>query len=136
MSDKPLFTLPIRIYYEDTDTGGLVYHANYLKFMERARTDFLRSIGCEHQSLMAQKSMFVVVDCALSFKRSAQLDDLIHITEKIESISKVKLIFQQQVWRDGALLCEGRFVIASVHSETLRPIAIPEKLRNKYHQTK
>ena len=125
------FSLPIRVYYEDTDAGGIVYYVNYLKFMERARTEFLRQLGYEQRVMMEQCRMFVVADCQVNYKRPALLDDLLKVTAEVESVGKVKLIFRQQVCRDNEVLCEGRFVIGCVHSETIRPASIPQELRNK-----
>lgn len=131
MSAELAFSLPVRVYYEDTDAGGVVYHGNYIKFMERARTEFLRSFGYNQQVLHTQYRLFVVADCSVKFRRPAQLDDLLQVTAELESVGKVRLVFKQQVLRDDELLCEGRFVIGSVHSETMRPAAIPEALRNE-----
>ena len=130
------FSLPVRVYYEDTDAGGIVYYVNYLKFMERARTEFLRHLGYEQQVMMEQHRMFVVADCSVNYRRPAQLDDLLKVTAEVESAGKVKLVFKQQVRRAEEVLCEGRFVIGCVHSETVRPAAIPQDLRNKCSEIK
>ena len=130
MSAELSFSLPVRVYYEDTDAGGVVYHCNYIKFMERARTEFLRSFGYSQQVLHTQQRLFVVADCSVKFRRPARLDDLLQVTAELETVGKVRLVFKQQIIRDNELLCEGRFVIGSVHSETMRPAAMPETLRN------
>ncbi len=123
-----VFKFPVRIYYEDTDAGGIVYYVNYLKFMERARTEYLRHFGFEQQVLMEQGRMFVVTDCSMEYRRPAKLDDLLQVTVETELKSKVRLQFNQQIYRDDELLCEGRFMIACVHPETLRPVKIPDDL--------
>lgn len=125
------FSLSVRVYYEDTDAGGIVYYVNYLKFMERARTEFLRHHNHEQQAMMEQKRMFVVADCSVKYRRPALLDDLLQVTAEVESMSKVKVVFKQQVLREGEVLCEGRFVIVCVNSETVRPASIPQNLRDK-----
>lgn len=123
--------MPVRVYYEDTDAGGVVYHSNYIKFMERVRTEFLRHLGFGQTALMARKQLFVVADCSVKFRQSAKLDDLLQVTAELETIGKVRLVFKQKIFRDEQLLCEGRFVIGSIHSDTMRPVAICEELRNK-----
>ena len=131
MSAELTFSLPVRVYYEDTDAGGVVYHSNYIQFMERARTEFLRSFGYSQQVMHTQQRLFVVADCSVKFRRPARLDDLLQVTAELESIGRVRLVFRQRIFRDNELLCEGRFVIGSVHSETMRPAVIPEALRDK-----
>ena len=123
------FSFPVRVYYEDTDVGGIVYYVNYLKFMERARTEFLRHLGYEQRVMMEQCRMFVVADCSVNYRRPAQLDDLLQVTAEVVSVGKVKLIFRQQVCRGDEMLCEGQFVIACVNSQTMRPASIPQALR-------
>lgn len=130
MSAELAFSLPVRVYYEDTDAGGVVYHSNYIQFMERARTEFLRSFGFSQQVLHTECRLFVVADCSVKFRRPARLDDLLQVTAELESVGKVRLVFKQRILRDDELLCEGRFVIGSVHSETMRPTAIPKALKN------
>ncbi|KEQ16696.1 tol-pal system-associated acyl-CoA thioesterase [Endozoicomonas numazuensis] len=125
------FAIPVRVYYEDTDAGGIVYHVNYLKFMERARTEYLRSTGYDHQKLLKEKKQLVVVDASVQFKQIAQLDDSLTVTAQVESMGKARMTFLQKVWREDVLLCEGRFVVACLDSETRKPTAITESLRNK-----
>ena len=125
------FCLPVRVYYEDTDAGGIVYYVNYLKFMERARTEFLRSLGYEQQVMMADSRMFVVADALVQYKCPARLDDELTITAGLESVGRAKLVFQQSVLLADKLLCQGRFVVGCVDSETLKPVAIDKTLRSK-----
>src|SRR5687768_16635065 len=92
------FTITVRVYYEDTDAGGVVYYANYLKFMERARTDFLRSLGVEHDVLKErERRMFVVRSAQLEFLKPARLDDLLHVDVGITDIGGASLTFVQAV---------------------------------------
>ncbi|WP_370514839.1 tol-pal system-associated acyl-CoA thioesterase [Endozoicomonas sp. OPT23] len=129
-ADSP-FTINVRVYYEDTDAGGIVYHTNYLKFMERARTEYLRATGYDHQQLLEQQRLLVVSDARIKFRRPAKLDDLLMVTAKVVEVRKVKLTFQQNVYLGNELLCSGEFVVGSIDSETMRPAAITESLRNK-----
>lgn len=124
-------SLSVRVYYEDTDAGGIVYYVNYLKFMERARTEFLRSLGKGHRALREEGQMLVVADSSVQFKRPALLDDELTVTAEIESTGRAKIVFQQQVLRGEELLCQGRFVIGCVDANTMKPVAITEALRNK-----
>ena len=129
-SDVP-FAIPVRVYYEDTDAGGIVYHTNYLKFMERARTEFLRTTGYDHQQLLEHQRLLVVSDARINFRRPARLDDLLRVTVEVAEVRKVRLVFRQNVYLGEELLCTGEFVIGSIHSETMKPAAITESLRNK-----
>ena len=125
------FTLPVRVYYEDTDAGGVVYHSNYLKFMERGRTEFLRCLGYDQHQLIKQKCLFVVADCSVRFRRPGRLDDKLQVNTWLESTGKVRLVFRQSISCGEQLLCEGTFTVGSVHSDTMRPAVILEELRNK-----
>nr|WP_306670820.1 MULTISPECIES: tol-pal system-associated acyl-CoA thioesterase [unclassified Endozoicomonas] len=125
------FSIPVRVYYEDTDAGGIVYHVNYLKFMERARTEYLRSTGYDHQKLLKEKKQLVVVDASVQFRHIAQLDDSVIVTVRVESMGRARMVFQQQCFLEDVLLCEGRFVVACLDSRSRKPTAITESLRNK-----
>lgn len=125
------FHWPIRVYYEDTDTGGVVFYANYLKFFERARTEWLREAGIGQQALaVAEKLMFVVKSTAIDYHSPAKLDDSLSISVQIEKLGRASINFVQQAMRmadDGTseLLCSCRIRIGCVGTETLRPEAIP-----------
>lgn len=124
-----VFTWPIRVYYEDTDAGGVVYYANYLKFFERARTELLRSMGYEQDELKATaRVLFVVRSVQVDYLSPARFNDLIQVSAKIAEAKKASLIFAQSITRDGDVLCKGTVRIACLDSETMRPIAIPEPL--------
>ena len=117
---------PVRIYWEDTDAGGVVYHANYLKFFERARTEWLRVAGAQQQALLVQTGgTFVVADVQVRYLVPAKLDDLIMVTAKLVEQGQVFLQIEQQAWRGDTLLAQGRVRIAWVHTNTLRPTRIP-----------
>jgi len=120
------FEFPVRVYYEDTDAGGIVFYANYLKFFERARTEWLRALGLEQQALRAQTGgMFVVSETQVKYHRPAQLDDLLRVTARLAEPGRASLVIAQEAWRDGVLLCEGTIRIGWVEAERLRPARIP-----------
>ncbi len=126
------FEFPVRIYWEDTDAGGIVFYANYLKFFERARTEWLRYLGVEQQALReATGGMFVVVETQLKYHKPAQLDDLLTVNASLLSKGRSSLVITQQAWRQAAepvLLCEGTIRIGWVQAATLRPERIPSSI--------
>jgi len=127
------FTWTVRVYWEDTDAGGIVFYANYLKFFERARTEWLRSLGVEQQRLRDEVGgMFVVSGTEVRYLRPARLDDLLLVTACIRDAGKASLTIEQRAWlkprHDGeqpVLLCEGLIRIGWVDALTLRPQRIP-----------
>ena len=125
------FALRCRVYYEDTDAGGIVYYVNYLKFMERARTECLRSLGFAQSQLAGENLLFVVHSAEARYHAPARLDDELFITAEVIELNRASLRFRQQVRRatDEALLCEGQFVVACVRAENLKPQVIPAALR-------
>jgi len=126
------FQFPIRIYWEDTDAGGIVFYANYLKFMERARTEWLRSLGIGQQALRERSGgMFVVSETQLRYHRPARLDDELLVTAEPRQIGAASATIAQRVLsRDEPtlLLCEGTIRIGWVDAATLRPLRIPADL--------
>lgn len=125
------FSIRLRVYYEDTDAGGIVYYVNYLKFMERARTECLRSLGFAQSQLAGENLLFVVHSAEARYHAPARLDDELFITAEVIELNRASLRFRQQVRRvtDDALLCEGQFVVACVRAENLKPQVIPAALR-------
>ena len=124
------FVFPIRIYWEDTDAGGIVFYANYLKFFERARTEWLRSLGIQQQALKAQSGgMFVVSETQIKYFSPARLDDLLEVTARTAEAGRASMVLAQQAWLtvDGErqLLAEGTIRIGWVDSQTLKPGRIP-----------
>ncbi len=132
------FSLPIRVYWEDTDAGGIVFYANYLKFMERARTEWLRSMGIAQQRLREETGgIFVVSETQLKYHRPARLDDELLVTAELRQIGSASLIIAQRVLSksehctggaDTTLLCEGTIRIGWVQADTLRPARIPRQV--------
>ncbi|MNE21382.1 Acyl-CoA thioester hydrolase YbgC [compost metagenome] len=125
------FTHACRVYYEDTDAGGVVYYVNYLKFMERARTEWLRALGCAQSQLAVENLLFVVHSAEARYLAPARLDDELRVSAEIIELNRASLRFRQQVWRtsDATLLCEGHIMVACVRADSFKPRAIPEALR-------
>lgn len=122
-----IFVWPVRIYYEDTDAGGVVYHTNYIKFMERARTEFLRSQGIELDVMEQEhRILFAIRALSVEYRRPARLNDLLQVTVDFDAVRPASLAFRQTVVRDGELLCEGSVRVASICADQFRPKAIPD----------
>ncbi len=124
------FVFPVRIYWEDTDAGGIVFYANYLKFFERARTEWLRSLGIQQHSLKEESGgMFVVSETQIKYFSPARLDDLLEVTARTAEAGRASLVLAQQAWLtlDGErkLLAEGTIRIGWVDSQTMKPGRIP-----------
>jgi acyl-CoA thioester hydrolase len=123
------FEFPCRIYWEDTDAGGVVYYANYLKFMERCRTEWLRALGVDqHRMRMERGLQFAVVDLQVKFLRPAVLDDEIVVTAELLSLTGATINFKQGVYRDHLQLIDAGTRVACLDSATLKPRAIPKDL--------
>ena len=128
-----MLSYPIRVYYEDTDVGGVVYYANYLKFMERARTEYLRSYGFDQSAIARDLGcQFVVRSVAMDLHKPARLDDILDAQSTIEYYGRASLLFRQQVIRqtngEPQCLCSAKIKIACVDATTFRPTAIPTAL--------
>ncbi len=126
------FHLGLRIYWEDTDAGGVVFYANYLKFLERARTEWLRSLGVGQEDLRHQHQLlFVVSSAQLNYRAPARLDDWLDVSVRVAEAGRASLVIDQQVRRGdacGPLLCEGRIRVGCVDAERFRPSRIPAEL--------
>jgi acyl-CoA thioester hydrolase len=125
------FSWTIRVYYEDTDAGGVVFSANYLKFFERARTEWLRISGVNQQELTeTQQAMFVVKSTAVDYHAPAKLDDELKLTVTVERQGRASVQFLQEAWRlnggEPALLATGRIKVGCVDAQTFKPRAIPD----------
>lgn len=121
-----VFRFPVRVYWEDTDAGGIVFYANYLKFFERARTEWLRSLGFGQQVLREQTGgMFVVSQTNVRYHHSARLDDELLVTAQLTESGRASMTITQQALRGGTVLCEGDIRIGWVDAQTLRPARIP-----------
>ena len=126
------FSWPVRVYWEDTDAGGIVYYANYLKFMERARTELLRSFGVHQSRLAAEHGLiFAIVSVQLDYRLPARLDDLLVVTCEVAAEGRASFAFQQSIWRErigGELLTTGSTRVACLDAASLRPRRLPQVL--------
>lgn len=132
MNKSKVFALPVRVYFQDTDAGGVVYHASYLNFMERARTEWLRTHGYSNAGLMKEFGVvFVVRSLKLDYLRPALLDDLLNITAQIKDIGRSRLTLLQSVLRGDEVLTEGEIHLVCVSLEGFKPVSVPEVLRKQ-----
>lgn len=134
---KP-FAWPVRVYYEDTDAQGLVYFANYFKFMERARTEWLRFLGLEQDVFMREnRRYFVVVDTQAEFLQPAKFNEELLVTVEVREASRASFTIAQSIYRDsmaGKLLCRGTTRAACLNAATLKPARLPEILLKEYRK--
>ena len=124
------FAWPLRVYYEDTDVGGVVYYANYLKFLERARTEWLRTIGFEMSAMAAGHGVhFVVQRAEVDFLRPARLDDALVATVSLLRAGRARLVLEQAVMKDGQVLARGKITLACITTDTWQPAPMPDTLK-------
>ncbi len=126
--------LMVRVYYEDTDFTGLVYHANYLKFIERGRSDFLRLLGVHHHELRAHEDelAFAVAHIDLRYRAPARIDDVLMVRTRVAGLRGAQIFMDQRCERDGVVLCEGRFDIVCIDGNG-RPRRLPKSLAEAMH---
>ena len=128
-ANAPAHLHPVRVYWEDTDAGGVVFYANYLKYFERARTEWLRAAGFGQQALVEETgAMFVVADTRLHYLQPARLDDLLQVSVEPQQFGRARLVIQQRCLRGSELLCEGSIHIACVDRGSFKPRRIPTDL--------
>ena len=124
-----VFEHPIRVYWEDTDAGGIVFYANYLKFFERARTEWLRALGIgQHALRETTGGMFVVSETSVKYHRPAKLDDQLRVTATLAEGGRASLVIAQQAWLGDTLLCEGTIRIGWVDAASMKPARIPSSV--------
>ena len=127
-----IFHWPVRVYYEDTDAGGVVFYANYLRFFERARTEMLRSLGFEQDQLInEQQLIFVVRSVQVDYLKPARFNDSLDVSAEIVSAKKVSFDFEQWIMRDKELLCKANIRIACLDTITMKPKKISETIIQK-----
>ena len=130
MAGIKTFSLPIRIYFEDTDSGGVVYHANYLKFMERARTEWLRALGIDQHDLKQKNHiMFVVHHIDIQYKLPARFNDDLIVKSELKDIGFSKIEFRQMIYRNDEILIDASVDIACIDSEKFKPVRIPPTIK-------
>jgi len=129
------FKWPLRVYYEDTDSGGVVFYANYLSFMERARTEYLRHFGFEQDQLIEQQNtIFAVRSVQLDYLSPARFNDQLMVTAKIIELKKASMLFEQTIYRQNqpeTILCQGQVRIACLRADTFKPTAIPDAISGR-----
>ncbi len=131
------FNWPVRVYYEDTDNGGVVYYANYLKFMERCRTEWLRSIGFEQDLLLVEENLiFAVREVHLNYRAPARFNDRLTVTAVVTQIGKASIDFYQSVRREEQMLCDGTIRLASLQGDSFRPQPMPPRLHSALYPLK
>ncbi|WP_298608780.1 tol-pal system-associated acyl-CoA thioesterase [uncultured Thiothrix sp.] len=133
------FTLPVRVYYEDTDAGRVVYHSNYINFMERARTEWLRSLGYEQDTLIHEQGIvFVVRSLQVDYLKPALFNDLLQVEAAIHELGRTSVHFRQNIWRENKRentrehLIAGIVRVVCVDAESFRPKPIPAEIRGKF----
>lgn len=129
------FEWPVRIYYEDTDCARVVYYANYLKFLERARTEWLRSLGWSQDQMLKELHLiFVVAGVEIKYRKPARLDDQLTIKCRTLNVGKASIVFEQEIWRKDELLISAQVKCGCLDSDTYRPKLMPDALAEKFHQ--
>ncbi len=128
-------TLECRVYFEDTDAGGVVYHSNYLNFYERARTEFLRELGFEQDDLLRQNMVFVVRHISVDFKQAARFNELLLVETNIKRLKKVSLIFDQAIYsqrgEQKVLINQAEVKVGCIAADQFVPVSIPEQIMRK-----
>lgn len=132
MTSTDFYSWPVRVYYEDTDAGGIVYHASYLKFAERGRTEMLRAVGFEHAPLLKEEGVvFAVVSMEIKFLKPAVLDDLLEVKTKVTDMKSASLSMHQEIWREKELLTDVSLRLACLDC-TGKAVRLPLSLKNLF----
>ena len=128
------FSIPVRVYIEDTDAGGIVYYVNYLKYMERVRTEWLRHLGFQHYTLAQEDYQFVVHSCEARYRSPARMDEQLTVSAAISKVGKAFILFHQEVRRalDNSLCCEAQIKVACINPITMKPARLPDNIRQAF----
>ncbi|MGP9801599.1 tol-pal system-associated acyl-CoA thioesterase [Rheinheimera sp. NSM] len=128
MSDT-VFIFPVRVYYEDTDAGGIVYYANYLKFFERARTEWLRALGIEQDLLLSKNIAFVVAQVLMDNKKPAKFNELLTVHSQISTLKQASMVFEQKIYNSAEqLVCSAQIKVACISLQQMKARAIPAEV--------
>ncbi|MDP2715358.1 tol-pal system-associated acyl-CoA thioesterase [Rheinheimera sp.] len=128
MSDT-VFIFPVRVYYEDTDAGGIVYYANYLKFFERARTEWLRALGIEQDLFLSKNIAFVVAQVLMDNKKPAKFNELLTVHSQISTLKQASMVFEQKIYNSAEqLVCSARIKVACISLQQMKARAIPAEV--------
>ncbi|MBY0579271.1 MAG: tol-pal system-associated acyl-CoA thioesterase [Burkholderiales bacterium] len=126
------FVLPVRVYYQDTDAGGVVFHSSYIDFMERARSEWLRSLGFSNCGLVRDHQVFFMVRALeITYFKPAVLDDLLEVGVEIESMGRSQMVFRQDIMRDALMLASAKISLVCATTDTLKPVRVPGAIRSK-----
>jgi acyl-CoA thioester hydrolase len=129
LNEHPTFAIPIRIYFDNTDAGGVVYHSEYLKLFERCRSEWLRHLGSSNLAMRTEFGLvFVVAQVTMRLIKPARLEDDLTVSLQLQSLGKVRAVFSQTLKRASEVLVDAQVTLASVHHEAFRPTAIPAAL--------
>ncbi len=129
LMSETVFTFPVRVYYEDTDAGGIVYYANYLKFFERARTEWLRALGIEQDLLLSNNVAFVVTQVLMDNKKPARFNELLTVSSQISTLKQASMVFEQNIHNGAAeLICSARIKVACISLQEMKARAFPAKV--------
>jgi len=135
MSKRPRFFHALRVYYEDTDSGGVVYYANYLRFLERARTELVRTFGVSQQALLDDDGIaFAVRSASIDYLKPARLDDELQIITRIESLGRAQVVFDQQIERNGEILVTAKIRVACLDMTKGKAAAMPKSIHEKFKE--
>jgi acyl-CoA thioester hydrolase len=130
------FAYPQRVYYEDTDAGGVVYHARYIHFLERARTEWLRYLGFNNGELTRKhKMLWIVSEITINYVKPARVDDALEVTVAVENMGRVRCSFHQEIRRGEEVLVKARVSVACVTAEGFKPMEIPADVKKKMEAT-
>lgn len=128
-----IFSFPVRVYYEDTDAGGVVYHARYLHFFERARTEYLRGLNFSQQTLLHERNIaFVVKSMQIDYCLPAKLDDLLRVDTDVIEVKGATILFTQLLRREDVILCKATVKVACVDLGKMKPTAIPVEIKSAF----
>ena len=129
---NPVYQLPIKLYFEDTDAMGIVYHANYLKYFERARTEWLRAANLHHGALMAQDIGFVIRQADIEWLSPLTLDDEIVATAQVDTLGRSSIVLEQTILKNGELVSRAKILMVCVSISAKRPVSVPENIREVF----
>jgi acyl-CoA thioester hydrolase len=133
MSKHKIFSWPVRVYFQDTDAGGVVYHSNYVNFMERSRAEWLRTFGYSNAGMMKELGVvFVVRSLKMEYLKPALLDDMVNVTSQIKEIGRSRLNIHHTVLRGEEMLVEGEVHLVCVDAKTFKPVSVPDVLRKQW----
>ena len=129
LMSETVFTFPVRVYYEDTDAGGIVYYANYLKFFERARTEWLRALGIEQDLLLSKNIAFVVAQVLMDNKKPAKFNELLTVHSQISTLKQASMVFEQKIYNSAEqLVCSAEIKVACISLQQMKARAIPAEV--------